>query len=168
MTSAITVTGLRKSFGGKVVLDGIDLEVGEGTTFSLLGPNGAGKTTTVQIMSTLVRADGGEVRVAGHDVAADPAAVRAAIGVTGQFSAVDNLLTGQENLLLMADLHHLGRAEGRRRAAALLDQLELADAAAKTAMTDSGGLKRRRDLANTQIGDPRINFQDEPTPGHDR
>ncbi|HLI41264.1 MAG TPA: ABC transporter permease [Streptosporangiaceae bacterium] len=121
MTSAITAAGLRKSFGGKTVLAGIDLEVGAGTTFSLLGPNGAGKTTTVQIMATLVRADGGEVRVAGHDVAADPAAVRAAIGVTGQFSAVDNLLTGEENLLLMADLHHLGRAEGRRRAARLLD-----------------------------------------------
>ena len=102
MISAITATGLRKSFGGKVVLDGIDLEVGAGTTFSLLGPNGAGKTTTVQIMSTLVHADGGSVRVAGHDVARDPAAVRAAIGVTGQFSAVDRLLTGEENLLLMA------------------------------------------------------------------
>jgi ABC-type multidrug transport system ATPase subunit len=100
MTSAITATGLRKSFGGKAVLDGIDLEVGAGTMFSLLGPNGAGKTTTVQIMSTLVHADGGEMRVAGHDVARDPAAVRAAIGVTGQFSAVDNLLTGEENLLL--------------------------------------------------------------------
>src|SRR6516165_2961585 len=111
MTSAITATGLRKSFGGTAVLDGIDLEVAAGTTFSLLGPNGAGKTTTVQIMSTLVHADGGEVRVAGHDVARDPAAVRAAIGVTGQFSAVDNLLTGEENLLLMADLHHLGRSE---------------------------------------------------------
>src|SRR5580693_5995907 len=119
-TPAIVATGLRKSFGDKVVLDGIDLEVGAGTTFSLLGPNGAGKTTTVQIMSTLVHADGGQVRVAGHDVVRDPAAVRAAIGVTGQFSAVDNLLTGEENLLLMADLHHLGRAEGRRRAAALL------------------------------------------------
>ena len=99
MTSAITATGLRKSFGGTAVLDGIDLEVGAGTTFSLLGPNGAGKTTTVQIMSTLVHADGGEVRVAGHDVARDPAAVRAAIGVTGQFSAVDNLLTSEENLV---------------------------------------------------------------------
>jgi ABC-type sugar transport system ATPase subunit len=99
MTSAITATGLRKSFGGTAVLDGIDLEAGAGTTFSLLGPNGAGKTTTVQIMSTLVHADGGEVRVAGHDVARDPAAVRAAIGVTGQFSAVDNLLTSEENLV---------------------------------------------------------------------
>jgi ABC-2 type transport system ATP-binding protein len=114
MTSAITATGLRKSFGDKAVLDGIDLEVGTGTVFSLLGPNGAGKTTTVQIMSTLVHADGGQVVVAGHDVARDPAAVRAAIGVTGQFSAVDNLLTGQENLLLMADLHHLSRVDGRR------------------------------------------------------
>ena len=167
MTSAITATGLRKSFGGKVVLDGIDLEVAAGTTFSLLGPNGAGKTTTVQIMSTLVHADGGEVRIAGHDVARDPAAVRAAIGVTGQFSAVDNLLTGEENLLLMADLHHLGRPEGRRRATALLDQFDLADAAAKTAATYSGGMRRRLDLAMTLIGNPHIIFLDEPTTGLD-
>jgi ABC-2 type transport system ATP-binding protein len=167
MTSAITATGLRKSFGGKVVLDGIDLAVGAGTTFSLLGPNGAGKTTIVQIMSTVVRADGGEVRVAGHDVAREPAAVRAAIGVTGQFSAVDNLLTGEENLLLMADLHHLGRAEGRRRAAALLDQFDLTDSAAKSVMTYSGGMKRRLDLAMTLIGHPRIIFLDEPTTGLD-
>jgi ABC-2 type transport system ATP-binding protein len=167
MTSAITATGLRKSFGGKTVLDGIDLEVEAGTTFSLLGPNGAGKTTTVQIMSTLVRADSGEVRVAGHDVARDPAAVRAAIGVTGQFSAVDNLLTGEENLLLMADLHHLSRAEGRLRAAELLGRFDLADAAAKTTMTYSGGMKRRLDLAMTLIGDPRIIFLDEPTTGLD-
>ena len=167
MTSAITATGLRKSFGGKAVLDGIDLEVAAGTTFSLLGPNGAGKTTTVQIMSTLVRADGGEVRVAGHDVATDPAAVRAAIGVTGQFSAVDNLLTGEENLLLMADLHHLRRAEGRRRAAELLDQFDLADAAKKSAVTFSGGMRRRLDLAMTLIGEPRVIFLDEPTTGLD-
>jgi ABC-2 type transport system ATP-binding protein len=167
MTSAITVTGLRKSFGSKVVLDGIDLEVGAGTTFSLLGPNGAGKTTTVQIMSTLVRADGGEVRVAGHDVARNPAAVRAAIGVTGQFSAVDNLLTGQENLLLMADLHHLSRARGRRRAAGLLEKFDLADAARKTVTTYSGGMRRRLDLAMTLVGDPRIIFLDEPTTGLD-
>ena len=167
MTSAITATGLRKSFGGTVVLDGIDLEVAAGTTFSLLGPNGAGKTTTVQIMSTLVHADGGEARVAGHNVARDPAAVRAAIGVTGQFSAVDTLLTGQENLLLMADLHHLGRAERQRRAAALLDKFDLAEAAAKTVATYSGGMKRRLDLAMTLIGDPRIIFLDEPTAGLD-
>ena len=167
MTSAITVTGLRKSFGSKVVLDGIDLEVGAGTTFSLLGPNGAGKTTTVQIMSTLVRADGGEVRVAGHDVARNPAAVRAAIGVTGQFSAVDNLLTGEENLLLMADLHHLSRARGRRRAAGRLEKLDLAEAAKKTVTTYSGGMRRRLDLAMTLVGDPRIIFLDEPTTGLD-
>jgi ABC-2 type transport system ATP-binding protein len=167
MTSAITATGLRKSFGDNAVLDGIDLEVGAGTTFSLLGPNGAGKTTTVQIMSTLVRADGGEVRVAGHDVVREPAAVRAAIGVTGQFSAVDNLLTGEENLLLMADLHHLGRIEGRRRAAELLEKFDLADAARKTAVTFSGGMRRRLDLAMTLVGDPRIIFLDEPTTGLD-
>src|SRR3954451_5175725 len=118
---AITATGLRKSYGDKIVLDGVDLEIAEGTIFSLLGPNGAGKTTMVQILSTLIGADGGETRVAGHDLARDPDAVRAAIGVTGQYSAVDKFLTGEENLILMADLHHLGRAEGRRRAAELLE-----------------------------------------------
>ena len=117
MRSAITATGLRKAYGDHLVLDGVDLDVAEGTIFALLGPNGAGKTTIVQILSTLIGADGGEIRVAGDDPARDPDAVRAAIGVTGQFSAVDNLLTGRENLILMADLHHLGRAEGRRRAA---------------------------------------------------
>src|SRR3989454_425516 len=124
----IETRGLRKSFGDHVVLDGIDLEVAEGTIFSLLGPNGAGKTTMVQILSTLIGADGGEIRVAGHDLAADPDAVRAAIGVTGQYSAVDRLLTGEENLILMADLHHLGRREGRRRAAELLERFDLVDA----------------------------------------
>src|SRR5881227_140338 len=121
----IETRGLRKSFGDHVVLDGIDLDVARATVFALLGPNGAGKTTMVQILSTLIGADGGEIRVGGHDVALDPAAVRALIGVTGQFSAVDNLLTGQENLQLMADLRHLGRAEGRRRVAELLEQFEL-------------------------------------------
>ena len=164
---AISVTGLQKSFGGKVVLDGIDLTVQEGTIFALLGPNGAGKTTTVHILSTLIPADGGEVQVAGHDVAAEADSVRAAIGVTGQFSAVDNLLTGEENLLLMADLHHLGRAEGRRRAAALLGQFDLTDAARKTAATYSGGMQRRLDLAMTLIGHPRVIFLDEPTTGLD-
>src|SRR5437016_14557185 len=115
----IETRGLRKSFGDHVVLDGIDLNVAAGTIFALLGPNGAGKTTMVQILSTLIRADSGEVRVAGHDLAREPDAVRAAIGVTGQFSAVDSLLTGEENLLLMADLHHLDRSEGRKRAAEL-------------------------------------------------
>src|SRR5713101_2173419 len=165
--SAIVATGLRKSYGEKVVLDGIDLDIPEGTIFALLGPNGAGKTTTVQILSTYISADGGEVRVAGHDLARDPDAVRAAIGVTGQFSAVDNLLTGEENLLLMAGLHHLGRSEGRRRAAELLDRFDLADAAKKTPATYSGGMRRRLDLAMTLVGDPRIIFLDEPTTGLD-
>jgi ABC-2 type transport system ATP-binding protein len=164
---AISVTGLRKSYGDQVVLNGIDLAVPDGTIFSLLGPNGAGKTTVVQILSTLINADGGEIRVAGHDLAAEPDAVRAAIGVTGQFSAVDNLLTGTENLLLMADLHHLGRAPGRRRAGELLRQFDLTDAAGKLAGTYSGGMRRRLDLAMTLVGNPRLIFLDEPTTGLD-
>jgi ABC-2 type transport system ATP-binding protein len=164
---AISVTGLRKSFGDKVVLDGIDLTVAEGTIFSLLGPNGAGKTTMVHILSTLITANAGEIQVAGHDLASDPDGVRAAIGVTGQFSAVDNLLTGEENLLLMADLHHLGRGERKRRTAALLDRFELADVARKPASTYSGGMRRRLDLAMTLVGDPRLIFLDEPTTGLD-
>ena len=164
---AIAVTGLQKSFGDKVVLDGIDLNVPEGTIFALLGPNGAGKTTTVRILSTLIPADGGEVQVAGHDVAAEADSVRAAIGVTGQFSAIDNLLTGEENLLLMADLHHLGRAARRRRATELLGQFDLADAAGKTAATYSGGMQRRLDLAMTLVGSPLLIFLDEPTAGLD-
>ncbi len=165
--SAISAIGLRKSYGDKIVLDGINLNVPEGTVFSLLGPNGAGKTTMVQILSTLIAADGGEVRVAGHDLARDPDAVRAAIGVTGQFSAVDTLLTGEENLILMADLHHLGRDEGRRRAAELLDRFDLVEAGKKMPATYSGGMRRRLDLAMTLVGDPRIIFLDEPTTGLD-
>jgi ABC-2 type transport system ATP-binding protein len=165
--SAIEVAGLRKSFGDKVVLDGTDLRVSEGAVFALLGPNGAGKTTMVQILSTLIGADDGELRVAGHDLARDPDAVRSAIGVTGQFSAVDQLLTGEENLLLMADLHHLDRAEGRRRAAELLERFDLAEAARKPAGTYSGGMRRRLDLAMTLVGDPSIIFLDEPTAGLD-
>src|SRR5260370_27192360 len=111
----IETRGLRKSFGDHVVLAGIDLDVAEGWIFALLGTNGAGKTTTVQILSTLIRADSGKTRIAGHDLAREPDAVRAAIGVAGQFSAVDDLLTGEENLLLMADLRHLSRREGRKR-----------------------------------------------------
>ncbi len=164
---AVSASGLRKSFGDKVVLDGIGLAIAEGTIFALLGPNGAGKTTTVQILSTLIPADAGEVRVAGHDVRAEPDLVRAAIGVTGQFSAVDNLLTGTENLLLMADLAHLDRREGRRRAAELLETFELTGAAGKPAMTFSGGMRRRLDLAMTLMLRPRILFLDEPTAGLD-
>jgi ABC-2 type transport system ATP-binding protein len=165
--AAIEANGLRKSFGEQVVLDGIDLEVAEGKIFALLGPNGAGKTTVVNILSTLITADGGEMRVAGYDPARDPDGVRGAIGVTGQFSAVDDLLTGEENLILMADLGHLGRSEGQRRAAELLDRFDLADAAKKTPATYSGGMRRRLDLAMTLVGEPRIIFLDEPTTGLD-
>jgi ABC-2 type transport system ATP-binding protein len=165
--SAITTTGLRKSYGDKVVLDGIDLHVPAGSTFALLGPNGAGKTTMVNVLSTLTHADAGEVRVAGHDPATDAEAVRAAIGVTGQFSAVDNLLTGEENLLLMADLHHLSRLEGRRRAAELLEQFDLVEAAKQAPATYSGGMRRRLDLAMGLVGNPRVVFLDEPTTGLD-
>ncbi|MGC5331052.1 ATP-binding cassette domain-containing protein [Micromonospora sp. DT62] len=165
--AAITVTALRKSFGDHVVLDGIDLTVAAGTIFALLGPNGAGKTTTVQILSTLIGADSGEARVAGHDVAREPDAVRAAIGVTGQFSAVDGLLTGEENLRLMADLHHLPRAEGRQRARGLLRMFDLVEAAGKPASSYSGGMRRRLDLAMGLVGRPRIVFLDEPTTGLD-
>ncbi len=164
---AIHVSGLRKSYGDHVVLDGIDLDVAEGTVFALLGPNGAGKTTMVRILSTLLAADGGEVSVAGHDIGGEPDAVRAAIGVTGQFSAVDKLFTGVENLQLMADLRHLGKAEGRRRVEELLRRFDLVEAAAKPVATYSGGMKRRLDLAMTLIGEPRIIFLDEPTAGLD-
>ncbi|MFJ8578612.1 ATP-binding cassette domain-containing protein [Micromonospora sp. NPDC093277] len=164
---AIAATGLRKSYGDHLVLDGIDLAVAPGTIFALLGPNGAGKTTTVQILSTLIPADGGEARVAGHDLTREPDAVRAAIGVTGQFAAVDGLLTGTENLLLMADLHHLDRAEGRRRTHELLARFDLVEAADKTAVTYSGGMRRRLDLAMGLIGTPRVLFLDEPTTGLD-
>ncbi len=164
---AIRAVGLRKSFGDQVVLDGVDLEVAERTVFALLGPNGAGKTTTVHVLSTLISADGGEMEVAGHDVGRDPDGVRAAIGVTGQFSAVDRFLTGQENLVLMADLRHLGKVEGRRRAAELLERFDLGEAARKPVSTWSGGMQRRLDLAMTLVGDPRIIFLDEPTAGLD-
>jgi ABC-2 type transport system ATP-binding protein len=164
---AIAAGGLRKAYGEKTVLDGIDLAVPAGTVFALLGPNGAGKTTAVKILSTLVTADAGELRVGGHDLATDPQAVRAAIGVTGQFSAVDGLITGEENMLLMADLHHLPRRDGRRVAAELLERFDLTDAAKKPASTYSGGMKRRLDIAMTLVGSPRIIFLDEPTTGLD-
>ncbi len=165
--SAISVAGLRKSYGSKLVLDGIDLDVGEGTVFALLGPNGAGKTTMVNILSTLIPADAGEVSVDGHDLRSDADGVRASIGVTGQFSAVDDLLSGEENLVLMADLHHLGREAGRARVAELLEQFDLVADAARPASTYSGGMRRRLDLAMTLVGRPQVIFLDEPTTGLD-
>ncbi|HEY0870132.1 MAG TPA: ATP-binding cassette domain-containing protein [Acidothermaceae bacterium] len=165
--SAISARAVSKSYGEHVVLDGVDLTVAEGTIFSLLGPNGAGKTTMVRILSTLIRADAGEIRIGGHDVVTDPDAVRALIGVTGQFSAVDNYLTGAENLQLMADLRHFGRDAGRRRVAELLERFELSDAAEKPLSTYSGGMRRRLDLAMTLVGNPRVIFLDEPTTGLD-
>ncbi|MFF5010855.1 ATP-binding cassette domain-containing protein [Streptomyces phaeochromogenes] len=166
-SAAISAVGLRKSYGDKAVLDGIDLQIPVGSVFALLGPNGAGKTTAVKILSTLISADAGEIRVGGHDLAADPQAVRAAIGVTGQFSAVDGLITGEENMLLMADLHHLSKQEGRRVTAELLERFDLVEAAKKPASSYSGGMKRRLDIAMTLVGNPRIIFLDEPTTGLD-
>ncbi|MEU8224233.1 ATP-binding cassette domain-containing protein [Kribbella sp. NPDC048915] len=163
-TSAIAVTGLRKTYGDRTVLDGIDLDVPAGTVFSLLGPNGAGKTTTVNVLTTLIKADGGTVRVAGYDVASEAKAVRSAIGVTGQFAAVDDLLTGRENLQLMVDLSP--KAAGTT-VAQLLERFELTEAADKPAATYSGGMRRKLDLAMTLVGNPRIIFLDEPTTGLD-
>ena len=166
-STAIEVTGVTKSFDGARVLDRVDLSIAEGTIFGLLGPNGAGKTTLVQILSTLIAPDSGQLRVAGHDVLANPNGVRAAIGVTGQFSAVDDLFTGEENLRLMSDLNHLRRPEGRRRVAQLLEAFDLADAARRPVSTYSGGMRRRLDLAMTLVGSPRVIFLDEPTTGLD-
>lgn len=163
----INVQGLRKSFKKQVVLDSIDLKVAEGSIFSLLGPNGAGKTTTVQILSTLIKADSGEARIANHDLNREPEAVRKVIGLTGQFSAVDNVLTGEENMMLMVNLRHLDRREGQRRAKELLERFDLTEAAKKPAATYSGGMRRKLDLAMGLIGNPRIVFLDEPTTGLD-
>jgi ABC-2 type transport system ATP-binding protein len=166
-SSAIAVSGLQKAFGDKVVLDGIDLDVPTATIFSLLGPNGAGKTTTVNVLTTLIKADGGTVRVAGHDVATEAKAVRSAIGVTGQFAAVDELLTGQENLQLMVDLSRVPAKDGKRIVTQLLERFDLVEAARKPAATYSGGMRRKLDLAMTLVGNPRIIFLDEPTTGLD-
>ena len=163
----IEITALRKSHKGTVVLDGIDLSVAAGTVTALLGPNGAGKTTTVHILSTLVRPDGGSAIVNGADVAKDPDAVRASIGLTGQFSAVDKLLTGEENLLLMARLRHLGNRRSKQRATELLEQFDLVEAARKPLSTYSGGMQRRLDLAMTLVARPSVIFLDEPTTGLD-
>ena len=166
-TPAIEVHGLRKSYGKKVVLDDVDLTVAAGTVTALLGPNGAGKTTTVHILSTLVRPDGGTASVNGFDVVRDPGDVRAAIGLTGQFSAVDKLLTGEENLLLMARLRHLGAKRSKTRVAELLEQFDLVEAARKPLATYSGGMQRRLDLAMTLVDAPSVIFLDEPTTGLD-
>ncbi len=166
-TPAIEVHGLRKSYGKKVVLDDVDLTVAAGTVTALLGPNGAGKTTTVHILSTLVRPDGGTAAVNGFDVVRDPGDVRAAIGLTGQFSAVDKLLTGEENLLLMARLRHLGAKRSKQRVSELLEQFDLVEAARKPLATYSGGMQRRLDLAMTLVAAPSVIFLDEPTTGLD-
>ncbi|MFD5704379.1 ATP-binding cassette domain-containing protein [Streptomyces lasiicapitis] len=163
-SSAIAVTGLRKAYGDKVVLDGIDFEVAAGSVYSMLGPNGAGKTTTVNVLTTLMTADAGSVRVAGHDVATGIKQVRAAIGVTGQFAAVDELLSGRENLQLMADLK---RVRSRDVVTGLLERFDLVESADKLVATYSGGMRRKLDLAMTLIGKPEIIFLDEPTTGLD-
>ena len=166
-TPAIEIHQLRKSFDDLVVLDNVDLFVSAGTVTALLGPNGAGKTTMVHILSTLLRPDGGTALVKGCDVVRDPAGVRAVIGLTGQFSAVDKLLTGEENLLLMARLRHLGAQRSRTRVAELLEQFDLADASRKPLSTYSGGMRRRLDLAMTLVATPSVIFLDEPTTGLD-
>ena len=166
-TAAIEVAGMTKSYADHVVLQGIDLTVPVGTVYALLGPNGAGKTTMVRILSTLTTADSGEARVAGFDVHREPDGVRRSIGVTGQFSAIDELLTGRENLRLMADLAHLARAEAAARATELLERFGLTDAADRRAATYSGGMKRRLDLSMTLVSRPRLIFLDEPTTGLD-
>ena len=164
-TSVIAASGLRKSYGDKVVLNGIDFDVAAGSVFSMLGPNGAGKTTTVNVLTTLMKADAGTVRVAGHDVATETRQVRSVIGVTGQFAAVDELLTGQENLQLMADLKRLRSAD--RVVTRLLERFDLVASAQKMVATYSGGMRRKLDLAMTLVGSPQIIFLDEPTTGLD-
>jgi ABC-2 type transport system ATP-binding protein len=165
--TAVSVKGLRKAYGEKVVLDGVDLSIAQGEVFALLGPNGAGKTTMVRILSTLIPADAGTASVMGHDLRAEAGGVREVIGVTGQFSAVDNLLTGEENLILMGRLLHLPAPERRARAAELLQRFDLVEAARQTPATYSGGMKRRLDIAMTLMGRPRLIFLDEPTTGLD-
>ncbi|GAA4936984.1 hypothetical protein GCM10025331_23070 [Actinoplanes utahensis] len=161
----ITVSGLRKSFGGHAVLDGVDLTVPRGTVHALLGPNGAGKTTMVHILTTLLAPDAGRVEIGGHDLRRDPGAIRALIGVTGQFSAVDVWLTGRENLRLVADLRHL--AQRSAIVGDLLTRFDLTGAADRPVHTYSGGMRRRLDLAMTLVGDPKLIFLDEPTTGLD-
>ena len=164
-SSAIAVSGLRKAYGDKIVLDGIDFDVAAGSVFSMLGANGAGKTTTVNVLTTLLKADAGTVRVAGHDVVTRTKEVRAVIGVTGQFAAVDELLSGRENLQLMADLKRV--RSGDRVVTRLLERFDLVESAQKMVSTYSGGMRRKLDLAMTLVGNPQIIFLDEPTTGLD-
>jgi len=165
--NAVSASGLRKTYGKRVVLDAVDLTIGEGEVFALLGPNGAGKTTIVRILSTLILADAGTATVMGYDLRGQAGTVRGVIGVTGQFSAVDDLLTGEENLLLMGRLLHLPATERRTRASEMLARFDLLEAARQTPATYSGGMKRRLDLAMTLMGRPRLIFLDEPTTGLD-
>jgi ABC-2 type transport system ATP-binding protein len=165
--AAVAAYSMKKSYQDKTVLAGVDLTIAEGEVLALLGPNGAGKTTTVQILSTLIPADGGTATVLGHDLRREAAAIRAGIGVTGQFSAIDDLLTGRENLLLMGRLLHLPAAERTARATALLDQFGLTEAAGQLPARYSGGMRRRLDIAMTLMGRPRLIFLDEPTTGLD-
>ena len=166
-TYAVDVRGLTKSYGTNKVLRGIDLQVAEGTMLALLGPNGAGKTTTVRILSTLLKQDGGKVTVAGYDVARDADKVRHSIGLTGQSAAVDELLTGRENLVMMGRLYRLTPASAKARADELLTQFDLQKAADRPTKTYSGGMRRRLDLAVSLIATPPIIFLDEPTTGLD-
>jgi oleandomycin transport system ATP-binding protein len=167
MTTAIQAEGLVKRFGDTQALEGVDLTAHAGTVLGLLGPNGSGKTTTVRILTTLLAPDAGRASVAGYDLARQPMAVRAAIGLTGQYAAVDENLTGRENLELIGNLLELPRPMRRGRAVALLDRVELADAADRVVKTYSGGMRRRLDLAASLVGDPRVLFLDEPTTGLD-
>ena len=164
---AILVEGLTKSFGEVRALRGIDLSVPRGTVLGVLGPNGAGKTTAVRILTTLLLPDGGRAVVAGHDVVREAAAVRRSIGLAGQSAAIQEELTGRENLEIIGRLYHLGRPQARSRAAELLEQFGLSDAADRTAKTYSGGMQRRLDLAASLVGRPRVLFLDEPTTGLD-
>ncbi len=164
---AIAVAGLRKSFGTQTVLDGVDLHVERGSVFALLGPNGAGKTTVINILSTLVTPDAGTVAVCGHDVVDDPDGVKESISLTGQSAAVDEVLTAEENLRMMARLSGFDRAGAAERATELIDRFDLRDAARKRVKTYSGGMRRRLDLALSLVATPPVIFLDEPTTGLD-
>jgi ABC-2 type transport system ATP-binding protein len=163
----ISVKNLKKQFGDLVVLDGINLQVEKGTMLALLGPNGAGKTTTIRILSTLLQPDSGEVLVNGIDVVRDAGKVRSSIGLTGQYAAVDEYLTGRENLEMMGRLYHLSKADSKRRAQELLEQFDLVEASKRITKTYSGGMRRRLDLAASLVATPPIIFLDEPTTGLD-